>query len=96
MLYEVSISSCRYGSNGSVPVPVPKNHTENGREFHGFRKGIYMYPCDEVSFMILGRPESYTNARLTCGCVRSKKRIAWTSSTSSSSSRERSNYIARP
>lgn len=39
----------KIASNGNVPVPVPKNHTENGREFHGFRKGIYMYPCDEVS-----------------------------------------------
>ena len=32
-------------------LPVPPNdqpHLENGRLFHGFRKGIYMYPCDEV------------------------------------------------
>jgi hypothetical protein len=21
---------------------------ENGREYHGFRKGKYMFPCDEV------------------------------------------------
>ncbi|MCJ1253639.1 Secondary metabolism regulator lae1 [Lignoscripta atroalba] len=32
--------------NGNA-VPIPPNHIENGREFHGFRKGIYMYPCDE-------------------------------------------------
>ncbi|KAI9837015.1 MAG: Secondary metabolism regulator lae1 [Sarea resinae] len=33
-------------SNG-LPVPLPPNHIEHGRLFHGFRKGIYMYPCDE-------------------------------------------------
>jgi hypothetical protein len=22
---------------------------EHGRWYHGFRRGIYMYPCDEVS-----------------------------------------------
>ena len=35
----------------SAPLPIPQNdqpHLENGRLFHGFRKGIYMYPCDEV------------------------------------------------
>ncbi|OCK90767.1 LaeA-like protein [Cenococcum geophilum 1.58] len=33
-------------SNGSA-VPVPQNYIENGRLYHGFRRGIYMYPCDE-------------------------------------------------
>ncbi|MCJ1224937.1 Secondary metabolism regulator lae1 [Toensbergia leucococca] len=32
--------------NGAA-IPLPPNHVENGRTFHGFRKGIYMYPCDE-------------------------------------------------
>lgn len=27
---------------------IPPNHVENGRLFHGYRKGMYMYPCDEV------------------------------------------------
>ncbi len=32
------------------PTPVePQNYIENGREYHGFRAGMYMYPCDEVS-----------------------------------------------
>ncbi|RDW72979.1 S-adenosyl-L-methionine-dependent methyltransferase-18 [Coleophoma cylindrospora] len=29
------------------PAAPPQNHTENGRLYHGFRKGKYMYPCDE-------------------------------------------------
>lgn len=33
----------------SLPIPLnDQPHLENGRLFHGFRKGIYMYPCDEV------------------------------------------------
>ncbi|KAL8859199.1 MAG: hypothetical protein Q9178_004302 [Gyalolechia marmorata] len=31
-----------------MPVDHP-NHIENGREYHGFRRGMYMYPCDKVS-----------------------------------------------
>ncbi len=27
---------------------VPKNYRENGRLYHGFRKGQYVLPCDEV------------------------------------------------
>ncbi|KAF2853512.1 methyltransferase LaeA [Plenodomus tracheiphilus IPT5] len=34
-------------SNG-LPVPAHNsNYLENGRWYHGFRRGIYMYPCDE-------------------------------------------------
>lgn len=33
----------------SVPPP-PMDYYENGRLYHGFRKGKYMYPCDEVFF----------------------------------------------
>lgn len=33
-------------SNGSA-VPAPGNYLENGRYYHGFRRGIYLYPCDE-------------------------------------------------
>lgn len=33
-------------SNG-MAVPVAGNYRENGRLYHGYRKGIYMYPCDE-------------------------------------------------
>jgi hypothetical protein len=33
----------------SLPVPAQySNYLENGRWYHGFRRGIYMYPCDEV------------------------------------------------
>ncbi|KAK7186984.1 regulator of secondary metabolism (methyltransferase domain-containing protein) [Paraphaeosphaeria sporulosa] len=33
-------------SNGLV-VPASHNYEENGRLYHGFRRGLYMYPCDE-------------------------------------------------
>ncbi|KAI4171369.1 MAG: hypothetical protein LQ343_004325 [Gyalolechia ehrenbergii] len=23
------------------------NHVENGREYHGYRRGMYLYPCDK-------------------------------------------------
>ncbi|KAL8940001.1 MAG: hypothetical protein Q9216_003053, partial [Gyalolechia sp. 2 TL-2023] len=23
------------------------NHSENGREYHGYRRGMYLYPCDK-------------------------------------------------
>lgn len=30
-------------------MPASSDHYENGRLYHGYRRGIYMYPCDEVS-----------------------------------------------
>jgi len=31
-----------------LPVPAQNsNYMENGRWYHGFRRGLYMYPCDE-------------------------------------------------
>jgi hypothetical protein len=27
---------------------IPPDYLENGRWYHGYRKGSYMYPCDEV------------------------------------------------
>lgn len=33
----------------SIPAAVDQNYIENEREFHGFHRGVYMYPCDEVS-----------------------------------------------
>jgi hypothetical protein len=32
-----------------VNLPPPQNYVENNREYHGFHKGKYMFPCDEVS-----------------------------------------------
>ncbi|KAF2839261.1 methyltransferase LaeA [Patellaria atrata CBS 101060] len=32
----------------SQSVASPQNYHENGRLYHGFRKGIYQYPCDEA------------------------------------------------
>ena len=32
----------------AVPSSAQQNHMENGRMFHGYRRGLYMYPCDEV------------------------------------------------
>ena len=35
--------------NGPPSLPgVPQDYWENGRKYHGFRKGKYMFPCDEV------------------------------------------------
>lgn len=31
---------------------LPGNYIENRREYHGFRKGKYLFPCDEVCFSI--------------------------------------------
>ncbi|KAB2575618.1 Secondary metabolism regulator LAE1 [Lasiodiplodia theobromae] len=33
-------------SNG-LAVAVPQNYMENGRLYHGYRRGLYLYPCDE-------------------------------------------------
>ena len=41
--------SCFTDTVDRVAVPSQEeNHYENGRWFHGYRKGLYMYPCDEV------------------------------------------------
>ncbi|BCR86639.1 class I SAM-dependent methyltransferase [Aspergillus chevalieri] len=46
----------RWGSNASPSVASPTNHRipekfqfheENGRTYHGYRRGVYMLPCDE-------------------------------------------------
>ncbi|KAI4914116.1 hypothetical protein J4E85_010628 [Alternaria conjuncta] len=35
--------------HGALPVRTTQtsNYMENGRWYHGFRRGLYMYPCDE-------------------------------------------------
>ena len=33
-------------TNG-LAVPASHNYEENGRLYHGFQRGMYMYPCDE-------------------------------------------------
>lgn len=40
-------SLANYDSDRTAAT-LPPNHVENGRTFHGFHKGMYMYPCDEV------------------------------------------------
>ena len=32
----------------ATSLPPPPNYLENGRTYHGFRRGKYMFPCDEV------------------------------------------------
>lgn len=34
-------------AQNGLAVPATSNYLENGRYYHGFRRGIYMYPCDE-------------------------------------------------
>lgn len=73
----------------TLPSPlIPENYMENGREYHGFRKGKYMFPCDEVN--LAGLPWIFNHLPrrgetwADCGEIYSKKRIAWISTTNSS------------
>jgi tRNA G46 methylase TrmB len=59
--------------NGAAVPSLPPNHLENGRWFHGYRKGIYMYPCDEQEkdrmdichkLFLVARREQLHSARL--------------------------------
>lgn len=52
---------------------VPADYEENGRLYHGYKKGIYMYPCDEGEkdrmdifhkFFLVARREALHSARL--------------------------------
>lgn len=36
----------------AVP-PAQENQLENGRLYHGWRRGLYMFPCDEVRLAAL-------------------------------------------
>ncbi|KAK2809256.1 hypothetical protein FQN50_003897 [Emmonsiellopsis sp. PD_5] len=36
------------GNLNSAHVEEYPSHEENGRLYHGFRRGVYMYPCDEA------------------------------------------------
>lgn len=40
------------------------NHVENGREYHGYRRGMYLYPCDQVPCI-----PSFSVSRLDAGIV---------------------------
>jgi hypothetical protein len=45
----------------SLPTPAATdNYMENGRLYHGFRRGMYMYPCDEVRALLPLLPGSLT------------------------------------
>jgi hypothetical protein len=74
----------------SLPVPAQNsNYHENGRLYHGFRRGIYMFPCDEVS-----RPLSAcASSTLTRP---SPRKTAWTSTTSFSPWRGATSCTRRP
>lgn len=68
-----------------LAVPASSNYVENGRTYHGFRRGIYMYPCDEVSFAVLsplsGCKTANLQDQLTPFALHSPKRTAWTFTT---------------
>ncbi|KAF1988618.1 LaeA-like protein [Aulographum hederae CBS 113979] len=34
-------------TSARLAAAVPQNYLENNRLYHGFRRGVYMYPCDE-------------------------------------------------
>lgn len=65
-------------------MQVAPDYEENGRIYHGFRKGAYMFPCDEVRSTADYTPQDAH--KLTSGANRQKK-IAWTASTSLYTSR---------
>lgn len=44
----VHVADISLGSANLISPP-PDAYMENGRLYHEFHKGIYMYPCDEVS-----------------------------------------------
>ncbi|TVY23017.1 Secondary metabolism regulator LAE1 [Lachnellula hyalina] len=62
-------------STPPAPVPrIPGNYIENGREYHAFRKGKYLFPCDETEmdrmdiyhkFFSVARREALHSAPLT-------------------------------
>jgi len=69
----------------NAPAIMPDHVEENGRLYHGFNKGKYLFPCDEVNLkcpIILPQahlqPWEYANA---ASCRR--RRIAWTFTTNS-------------
>ncbi len=47
-----NLSDNSINRNHYLPPPpmagVPSDYEENGRVYHGYRKGSYMYPCDDV------------------------------------------------
>ena len=44
--HDADVSRCRQSTVTSRSVPP---YMENGRLYHGYKKGMYMFPCDEVS-----------------------------------------------
>ena len=53
-----------------LAVPATSNYLENGRYYHGFRRGMYMYPCDEVSRPCAALPRP---TDCVCACVQQEK-----------------------
>ena len=89
-------NSCR------MPLPPPNtapppDYLENGRLYHGYHKGSYMYPCDEASLTlyIAMRHCSAIDFCLTFNGMRSKKWIAWISTTNSSKLHDATNYTKK-
>jgi hypothetical protein len=64
------------------PAAAPPDYMENGRLYHGYRKGMYMFPCDEVC---LNQSTAMVEKKELADTVRGnrKRKIASTYSTSS-------------
>ena len=86
-------ASSEQRTDRSCRLPVPahnSNYLENGRYYHGYRRGIYQYPCDEVSSFSLpcrnkteqNKTKQNKTTRADAQC--SQRRTAWTSTTSCS------------
>ena len=61
---------CRYAVAPSPNVPA---HSENGRLFHGYMKGMYMYPCDEVSELPMRAHRSATQSNVNSRDLQQEK-----------------------
>lgn len=62
----------------SEPIVRPGNYTENGREYHGYHRGKYMFPCDEVSTNQFSGGLDGKEGKANSAAIR-KKWIAWIS-----------------
>lgn len=50
-----------------LPVPAQNsNYLENGRYYHGYRRGMYQYPCDEVGALSPALPPPAILTRCVC------------------------------
>jgi len=83
-LSSLSVPTIPAGSPSPSGRPIvqvgehPDDYVENGRIYHGFRRGLYMCPCDEVRH---AASPAGQDVELTGLCTRRRSRTGWTYST---------------